>query len=247
MARNLFWKHCFIYRPIKNEMKWKLTFTAGWLEQGADPYVLPGPAAALLLRHAHPDLPRGGAARGPEVGGRQEGDVGQARRVTQPLGQPHWEKEVLLSIRAVNTIIPQKPVDIRMLSKGKYFIFSSPLASQNLTGHKSLGAGRIILMVMDVIGSCYWSSNNYVRQTAKNNPGPIFIFSVSISGHDMDNYPSFVIAISFSKVFTSMNPHILHAKTRWCPPKYFMIHLLKVNVETTSFRIVQWFKLFMNR
>ena len=96
----------------------------------------------------------------------------------------------------MNTIIPQKPVDIRMLSSGKYFIFSSPLASQNLTGHKSLGAGRIILMVMDVIGSCYWSSNNYVRQTAKNNPGPIFIFS------DMDNYPSFVIAVLFSRVFT---------------------------------------------
>ena len=106
----------------------------------------------------------------------------------------------------MNTIIPQKPVEIKMLSNVKYFIFSSPLASQNLTGHKSLGAGRIILMVMDVIGSCYWSSNNYVRQTAKNNPGPIFIFLVLISGHDKDNDSRFVIAISFSKVFTTMNP-----------------------------------------
>ena len=88
----------------------------------------------------------------------------------------------------------------------EFHIFSSPLASQNLTGHKFLGAGRIILMVMDVIGSCYWSRNNYASQTSKNNPGPIFIFSVLISGHDKDNYSRFVIAISFSKVFTTMNP-----------------------------------------
>ena len=106
-------------------------------------------------------------------------------------------------------IIPHTPVERRMLRNQKYFISSSPLASQNLTGHKFLGAGRIILMVMDVIGSCYWSRNNYASQTSqtsKNNPGPIFIFSVLISGHDKDNYSRFVIAISFSKVFITMNP-----------------------------------------
>ena len=103
-------------------------------------------------------------------------------------------------------IIPHTPVDRIMLSNQKYFISSSPLASQNLTGHKFLGSGRIILMVMDVIGSCYWSRNNYASQTSKNNPGPIFIFLVLISGHDKDNYSRFVIAISFSKVFTTMNP-----------------------------------------
>ena len=220
------------------------TFTADWLEESAHPELLSARAAALLLRRAHARLPRGRAAHVPEVRGRHKRDIGQARPVTEPLGQPHWgggREQWTFKCRLMK-IIPHTPVERRMLRTQKDFMFSSPLASQNLTGLKYLGTGRIILMVMDVIGSCYWSRNNYASQTSKNNPGPIFIFSVLISGHDKDNYSRFVIAISFSKVFTAMNPKFYMQKTRWWPPKYFMIHLFKVESRDNwnSFKVVLW-------
>ena len=165
MARNLFCK-TYIFEW---HIWYKVTFTAGWLEQGADPQVLSARAPALPLQCAHPRLPRRGAAHWSEVRGRQERDVGQPRPVSQPLGQPHWEiRNERWAFKGLLKPIPDADVEIRRLSSHKYFIFSSSLASHNLTGHKSEGAGRIILMDMEVIGSCYWSRNNYVRQTSKN-------------------------------------------------------------------------------
>ena len=175
-------------KPFLHEIFWvqfiqmrmtNLTFTADWLEQSAHTEPLSARAAALLLRRALARLARGGAAQVPEVRGRHKRDIGQARPVTEPLGQPHCgrgREQQTLKWRSMK-IIPHTPVERRMLRNQKYFMFSSPLASQNLTGSKYLGTGRIILMVMDVIGSCYWSRNNYASQTSKNNqPGSHFHF-----------------------------------------------------------------------
>ena len=150
----------------------------------------------------------------------------------------------------IRSLKPDKPVEIRRLSNHKCFIFSSSLASQNLTGHKSEGSGRIILMDMEVIGSCYWSRNNYVRQTCYNmgrhlKTTHFHFLSLNLRSWQFMTWiitPSFVIAISFPKYLQQWTHMFYMQKILWCPPKYFMIHLLKVKSRDgeITFKIVEW-------
>ena len=138
-------------------------------------FSLPGPRHSLSSVHT-PASPEEELHTDPRSEAGRNGMLVSRGRLPSHLGSLTEHLEMKGEYLKIWKPIPGKPVEMRRLSNHKYFIFSSCLASQNLTGHKSEGPGRIILMDMEVIGSCYWSRNNYVRQTSKNNP---FSFSQS--------------------------------------------------------------------